>query len=128
VKVNAEVDQGMVRIITALSSIPGLQTIQSCEGTGLPQAYVYFWYGTWDQICKLVFGEILPSLRSSQYGLDVSASVEVYNGSKPTAKIEFNAAALQKATAAIEDFVSIWLSCARNSESARDTEYRVLGC
>lgn len=120
VKVNAEVDKGMARIVSALSSIEGLQTLQSCEGSGLPEAYVYFWYGSWEKVSRLIFADLLPALQSA--GIDAIGAVEIFNGSLPTGKIGFSAAALAKATAAIESFVSTSLGYARSSESVRDKQ------
>lgn len=101
VKVNARVDRGIAGLIAALSSIPGLETLQSCEDD--PQsgeAYVYFWYGSWIETCSLLFGKIIPALESK--GIKTTGSVEVFNGSPPTAKIRFSAKAIPEATSALQ--------------------------
>lgn len=121
VKVNTKVDKGMARIVAALSLFDGLQTLQSCERNASEEAYVFFWHGSWQQTASLVFDGLLPTLEQS--GVDATGAVEVFNGSLPTAKIAFNAAALEKATAAIEAFATS-SNCARNSLSVRDKEYR----
>ena len=123
VKVNTEVDCGMAKIVTALTSIEGLRTLQSCEGRPGSEAYIYFWYGTWEQTSRLVFDGLIPELEKG--GISATGAVEVFNGSLPTAKIGFDSAALIKATAVIECYVSTLLSCAHNSLSLRDTEYKV---
>jgi hypothetical protein len=120
VKVNAQVDHGMARIVSALNSLHGLQTVQSCEGS--PEAYVYFWYGSWQQVSDLVFSGLLPALQAAD--IDATGAVEIFNKSLPTAKIAFNAAVLDKATAAIESFVSTLSDYAHNSASPRDTGYK----
>ena len=122
VKVNAEVDKGMARIVAALSSIDGLRTLQSCEHSQDGESYLHFWYGSWEQTADLVFGKIVPALESA--GISATGAVEVFNGSSPTGRIGFSAAALEKATAAIEALVPTVSGCDRSSVSARDTEYR----
>ena len=122
VKVNAEVDRGMARIVAALSSIDGLQTLQSCERSPEGEAYVHFWYGQWEQTSRLVFQKIIPKLEAA--GISATGSVEVFNGSLPTARIGFSAAALEKATAAIEALVATVSDCDHNFACSRDTEYR----
>lgn len=122
VKVNAEVDKGMARIVAALSSLDGLRTLQSCEHSQDNESYVHFWYGSWEQTADLVFGKIVPALESA--GVPATGAVEVFNGSFPTGRIGFSATALEKATAAIEALVPTVSSCDRSSASVRDTEYR----
>jgi hypothetical protein len=122
VKVNAPVDKGMARIVSALNSVDGLQTLQSCQGSAAGEAYIYFSYGSWDKTARLVFEGIVPALESS--GTNTTGVVEVFNGSLPIAKISFDAAVLEKATAAIESFISTSSGCVHNSASAHDREYR----
>ena len=112
----------MARIVTALTSIEGLRTLQSCEGNVGSEAYIYFWYGAWEQTSRLVFDGLIPVLEKA--GINATGAVEVFNGSLPTAKISFDAAALIEATAAIECYLSTLSSCVRNSVSVRDTEYK----
>lgn len=108
VKVNAKVDREMVGIITSLSHIEGLETLQSCQESIDGDAYIYFWCGTWDKVCRLVFGELLPALRNA--GIEATGAVEVFNNSMPTAKIGFSARVLNQATLALESFVATALS------------------
>jgi hypothetical protein len=124
VQVNTKVDHGIAGVIRALTSIKGLETLQSCEGTPDGDAYVYFWCGDWDQICRLVFGGILPALA----GIETTAAVEVFNGSPPTAKIGFSARDLDKATLALESFAITASNSLHMSESSRDMECRVPMC
>lgn len=106
VRVNAQVDKRMARIVSALSQIEGLQTLQSCQGNERgSEAYIYFWYGPWQETCRFVFAALLPALQSAGIE-DVNVSVEVFNGSLPTGKIGFSARALERATLAVEAFVN----------------------
>jgi hypothetical protein len=126
VKVNAPVDKGMARIVEALSSIEGLQTLQSCECSQSEESYIHFWYGSWEQASRLVFEKIIPALES--IGVSAVGSVEIFNGSAPTARIGFSAAALEKATAAIELLVSTLSDCGHSSACSRDTECKARAC
>ncbi len=91
----------MARIIVAMSTLEGLQTLQSCEGTGPDsEAYVYFWYRSWSEIGELIFTRLLPCLEKR--GISATGSIEVFNGSPPTGKIAFSAEALEQATSALE--------------------------
>lgn len=122
VKVNAEVDRGMAGIVSALSSLQGLRTLQSCQCSSTGESYVHFWYGSWEQVSELVFGRIVPALEKS--GISSTGGVEVFNGSLPTGRIGFSAAALEKATAVVESVVATVSDCARSSVSAHGTECR----
>jgi hypothetical protein len=123
VKVNAEVDKGMARIVSALSSLGGLRTLQSCECSPSGESYVFFWYGSWEQASRLVFEKIVPVLESA--GISATGAVEIFNGSLPTARIGFSAAVLEKATAAIETLVATSSDCGHSSACSHDTECKV---
>ena len=63
VKVNAWVDEGVVDLVSALSEIDGLVTIESCQGAeGMRPAFVIFRYGDWQQCGDLLFGQLLPKM------------------------------------------------------------------
>jgi len=112
----------MARLVLALSSLDGLQTLQSCECNKQGEAYIHFWYGSWERTSNLVFAEIIPALESA--GVSATGSVEVFNGSLPTARIGFNATALEKATAAIETLVATASGYAHSSGYSHDREYK----
>lgn len=93
VKVNAEVDAGIAEVVSLLNEIKGLQTLESCQGDGGGRpAYVYFWYGDWRTTATFVFECLAPQL-SSERGCDHSVSLEVFNGSRPTGKLQFSSEA-----------------------------------
>ena len=69
VKVNAQVDEGMVELVSAMNEVPGLETVESCQGDStegssgeVSCAFVYFFFGDWQQISELAFNEIAPAL------------------------------------------------------------------
>ena len=71
VKVNAWVDEGIADLVSALSEIEGLVTLESCQGDkDGNDAFVVFRYGDWQQcgellIWALLIGDVArPSLRN----------------------------------------------------------------
>lgn len=69
VKVNAQVDEEIAGLISEMNEVPGLQTVESCQGepTEGPSgkvkcAFVYFYFGDWEQISRLAFDEMAPAL------------------------------------------------------------------
>lgn len=122
VKTNSHVDRGIAGIVMALSSMEGLETLQSCQESHNGDAYVYFWYGNWESVCRLVFDGLLPEIQNS--GVDASGAVEVLNSGIPTGKIWFSAREIQKVYLALNRYVSSASGFSRNSVSPRDTEYK----
>jgi hypothetical protein len=69
INVNAWVDEGIAELVSALSEVDGLITLESCQGdVGGREAYVIFRYGDWKQCGELLFGKVLlamsPDLRA----------------------------------------------------------------
>jgi hypothetical protein len=78
------VDAGIAEIVSMLSEVQGLQTIESCQGEpGERLAYVDFWYGDWRSVCEFVFDRLAPPLQNER-PYDALVSVEVFNGSRPS--------------------------------------------
>ena len=100
VKVNTLVDSGLRNLIRILSTVPHLQTIDSCQGERNGRAgWIYFCYGNWQQCTRFVFGVLGPALK----GLEgVSYRVEIFNGSDPMGKIGFRAEALPIVSSALK--------------------------
>jgi hypothetical protein len=91
VKVNASVDQRVAGVVSLLNSVEGLETLQSCQGEpGGRDAYVYFSYGEWADLCKFVFAEVGPTLKR-EFGEDVVLTVEATSAAWPMAKMCFKA-------------------------------------
>jgi hypothetical protein len=90
VKVNAEVDAGVAEIVSLLNEFEGLLTVESCQGEqGRRPAFVYFWYGDWRKTAKFLFEDLEPLL-SNEGNCEHSVSLEVFNGSRPTGKLQFS--------------------------------------
>lgn len=94
VKVNAFVDTGVADLVSALSEIDGLVTIESCQGGNGRDAFVHFRFGTWIESGQLLFERLLPvmsedlrsvvSMRIQAYDLDTAlASISVEPGAVP---------------------------------------------
>jgi len=79
-KVNAPVDKGVASLITALSTFPKLQTLESCENLQ-GWAWVTFVYGEhwkrpWEDLAKFVLG-FLGSALARELGDRVRVSIQV---------------------------------------------------
>jgi len=62
VKVNAFVDAGIADLVSVLSKIDGLVTLESQGGAGDRDASVTFRYGDWWQCGEFLFEQILPRM------------------------------------------------------------------
>ena len=98
VKVNAPVDAGIAELVSALSEIDGLQTLESCQG-GSTHAFVYFWYGKdWREMAEIVFGVIAPVLKEIY---EATVSVSIFGQGAPMAKLAMSPDSIPTVTAAI---------------------------
>lgn len=93
VKVNAFVDEGIAILVEALSDIPGLVTIESCQGGGGRDAYVFFRVGDWHQIGGLLFDRLLPSLPDRLREV-TALQIEAYGASSAMGRITVEPAAV----------------------------------
>ena len=81
VKVNAQVDTGIAELVSLLNKVPGLETLQSCQGLpGESPAYIYFHCGEWEEVCRFAFSVLAPRLPQIE---EVSVLVETFAGSRP---------------------------------------------
>lgn len=79
VKVNAWVDEGIADLVSALSEIDGLITLESCQGDADErEAFVIFRYGDWQQCGELLFDQILPAM-SPDLRSAVSLKLQAYD-------------------------------------------------
>ena len=88
VKVNAPVDEGIAPIVTLLSEVEGLETLESCQGDSVDEApaFVFFRFKDWETICRFAFEVVSPAL--ARLDADTSVSVDVFNRGEPMGKIQ----------------------------------------
>lgn len=94
IKVNAPVDSGIAALITALSTFPKLQTIESCQGID-GWAWVCFVYGKhwehpWEELAQFVLGFLGPKL-AHELGDRVRVSLQVTEAGQIRAEMAVNA-------------------------------------
>jgi hypothetical protein len=105
VKVNAPVDRGIASIVSALNSIEGLRTLDSCEGiAGHKPAHVYFNYGDWRSLSAFMFEKIGPALWK-EFGSEATVSVEIFNESEPLGKLSFEKEATRRVASLLTDLL-----------------------
>lgn len=62
VQVNAFVDEGVADLVKALSRVPGLVTLESCQGGDGQDAFVLFTLGGWKDAGGFLFECLLPAM------------------------------------------------------------------
>ncbi len=119
VKRNVQVDEGIAELVTALNTVEGLETIESCQGwPGGNWAAVYFYYGDWKKIRRFLFDEISPALKNIEHK---SVTAELRGRSDPMGTIAMAAEILPDVTAALKLMLS-----RRKNKFSRDTERKTL--
>lgn len=108
VKVNAPVDEGIAEVVRLLSRIPGLETIESCQGD--PQqrrrpAFVLFRLGGWAELSQFL-GLISPQLVDPHE--TVSVSIEAFNGGRPIGRIAFRSEATPRVEGVLRRAVRVY--------------------
>ena len=102
VKENVQVDEGIVELVTALNTVEGLQTIDSCQGwpgaDSWYRATVGFYYGDWKTIRRFLFEEISPALKNIE---NTSVTAKFWSRSDPLGAILMAAEALPDVTRAL---------------------------
>ena len=111
VKVNAPVDEGIAEIVSLLSEVEGLQTLESCQGRlpvdspeGIP-AYVFFHFGDWETISRFAFEVVAPAL--GELEADIAVTVEIFNHCDPIGKVRIRSPNAIPAVAAESDPISL---------------------
>jgi hypothetical protein len=115
VKVNAPVDSGVADIISLLSEVPQLQTIDSCQGEEDDYAFVHFYLGDWKTTGKFIFDFLEPALRKID---DTEVSLKVFNASDPSGKIRFRAESKEEVHSALKTALTTF----RNFRCSHGTE------
>ncbi len=107
VKVNAFVDVGIGELISALSEIDGLETLESCQGDSErgDDAFVFFRMNDWRQAGQFLFERLLaamsPDLRSM-----VSLRLEAYDVSAAQGSIVMDPCALSLVTQCVCNLIA----------------------
>ena len=124
VKVNAPVDQGIAEVVSILSEVEGLQTVESCQGEPVRDhldrdvlGFVFFYLGDWRTISEFAFGTIAPALGGIG---GATITVEMFGGSDPMGKLGVLAPEIPKLAAALRQAIC------RNSPCSHDTECTAL--
>lgn len=81
VKVNALVDEGVAELVAALSAVPGLVTLESCQGGNGTDAFVLFRVGDWRETGRFLFEQLAPRLTPDLRAM-VAMRVEAYGIAK----------------------------------------------
>lgn len=106
VKVNARVDQGVAELVTALSAIEGLETIESCQGGVVGRAFVLFRYGGWRDAGDLLFEKLLPRIPPDLRS-DVALSLEAYDSDTAMASISMEPSAVPAVAASVRTLPAV---------------------
>ncbi len=124
VKVNARVDEGVAEMVSLLAQLPGLETVESCQGeAGFRPAFVMFWRGRWREVAAFAFEVLDPILRRLGR-IDYRVSVEVFNGSSPRGEFRFSAEAADQVASALREVIRARrfpCSCGRSRKAPRNS-------
>ena len=105
-KVNAWADEGIADLVSALSEIDGLVSLESCQGdVGGREAFVIFRLGNWKQCGELLFGEILPAM-SPDLRAAVSLKLQAYDNDTASGSISIDPPAVPAFVACIRGVLS----------------------
>lgn len=98
VKVNAPVDNGVAQLVSALSAIPDLETLESCQGDadGGP-AFVLFRYGDWRTCAEFIFERLLPAL-PPELRADTMVLLRAYDTDNAMGELRLDPAAIPALT------------------------------
>lgn len=101
VKVNALVDEGIAPLVSALSAIDGLVTLESCQGDqGRRAAFVIFRMANWRVSGEFLFDRLLPTLPPDIRAI-TDIRLQAFDVDTATASISVEAVAVN----AIADYV-----------------------
>jgi hypothetical protein len=110
VKVNAWVDEGIADLVSALSEIEGLITLESCQGdAGTRDAFVIFRYGDWQKCGELLFGRMLPRI-SPDLRAYVSLRLEAHDTDTALGRITLEPSAVPVFTRCVRELLAATVS------------------
>ena len=108
-KVNVPVDSTIVPLVEALSSFPGLETLESCQGNPPEPAFVCFRYGEywsepWRPLADFVLGFLAPHLNQC-VGDAVRLSVQMHQTGVAVADLYVRQEALDQTVEALRQIL-----------------------
>lgn len=122
IKVNAPVDEGIGPLVSALSKIDGLETIESCQGIPENQkAFVLFRFGEWQQCGKFLFDCLLPMIPDDLRAA-VCLSLRAYAGDIALASVEVDASAIAALTECVSHVSATMVPARTSSGGARPSK------
>jgi len=110
IKVNAPVDRGISRIVSALSEFPELETIESCEGDNNPWVcfrYGSYWDNPWHDLAEFVFGYLSAKLYAI-VGDDVNISIHATPSGNIFGELSIRPGATDRAIEAISALAKVY--------------------
>lgn len=112
VKVNAPVDEGIASLVLALSRIPDLITIESCQG-GPQDAFVCFHLGAWQECGDFLYGNLLPALSPDMRG-QVALRMQAYDTDVARAFISVDPGAVPELSEAVQTSADQFMSARKS--------------
>ena len=108
-KVNAPVDAGVSRIVSALSEFSRLETVESCEGDRERGPWVCFRYGAywenpWRDLAEFVLGYMAPRL-SQIVGDDANVRIQATPGGQIFGELSIRPEAASNVEAALRELL-----------------------
>lgn len=93
VQVNAFVDEGVAELVEALSKVPGLVTLESCQGGDGRDAFVIFRLGSWQEAGSFMFEHLLPAM-SPDLRAATALRVQAYDAEMAQGEISIDPCAI----------------------------------
>jgi hypothetical protein len=125
VKVNAWVDEGIADLVSALSEIDGLVTLESCQGDSGCSAFVIFQYGGWRDVGEFLYDRLLPALPSDLRS-DVSLDVRAYDTEIAQGTILVSACAIPRIAAVVRELPPVSHSITMTGHAHRKTVPKIV--
>jgi len=117
VKVNAFVDEGIASLIEALSSVPSLVTLESCQGGDGRDAFVIFRLGSWRDAGAFLYEDLLPAM-SPDLRAVCSLTLQTYDTDHAQATISVDASAVEQLVDCINSVISTTCRVKDDAEAA----------
>lgn len=117
VKVNAFVDEGIAKLIDALSEVPKLVTLESCQGGNGSDAYVIFRLGGWRDVGSFLYDDLLPKMLPDLRAC-CSLTLQIYDTDNAQATISVDSSAVEQLVDCLNDVISTTCRVEDGAEAA----------